>query len=332
MVARFQMRRDDDHAKADQSDQECIARVQPDRRRELREASDHDAREGNAGDQHQIEQPPIDVFAIDVFRAAAQLEIGKPAQTQHAETQHIGKEFRPETGKPLHQFAAVPGMEVFGKTHIQNEQCHGNAEDSITQGIESRLGEHGREVSFPLHLYKNIKLFEVPPGRSIDFGPLHSMLPLDAGIETRFRRVPLISVRQSPQLSKARRFGVNATAPIFLDPKRRCRLEAQCPFPISVCPTRFSPPSLPPATQPLPRFRTKRSPTFWPAGTSSASPRPAPARPRPSSCPCSLCWKKAARGRACPGPSFSNRPANWPPRSRRALTAMASARNSTSHS
>jgi hypothetical protein len=39
------------------------------------------------------------------------------------------------------------------------------------------------------------------------------MFRLDAGIETRFPRVPLISVVQSPQLSKARRFGVNATAP-----------------------------------------------------------------------------------------------------------------------
>jgi hypothetical protein len=62
-------------------------------------------------------------------------------------------------------------------------------------------------------LFENIKLFG-PSGWHRDclwgispYGPGKA-----AGIDTRFRRLPLISVRQSPQLSKARRFGVNATA------------------------------------------------------------------------------------------------------------------------
>src|SRR6185369_9961207 len=106
-------------------------------------------------------------------------------------------------------------------------------------------------------------------------------------IETRFPGLPLVCVSQSPQLPKARRFGAKRDSLFTLDSERRCRLEAQCLFPISAFPIRSSPQLRPPVTRPLPPSRNRRSPTCWRAAMFSASPRPAPVRPLPSSCPCS---------------------------------------------
>ena len=121
-------------------------------------------------------------------------------------------------------------------------------------------------------------------------------------IETRFPGLPLVCVSQSPQLPKARRFGAKRDSLFTLDSERRCRLEAQCLFPISAFPIRSSPQLRLPATRPPPPSRNRRSPTFWRAATFSASPRPAPARPPLSSCPCSRFWKRAAPGHECPAP------------------------------
>jgi hypothetical protein len=54
-----------------------------------------------------IEQPPVDVFAVEVFRPRAHLDIGKPAQAQHPETQDIGQEFRPQAEQALQQLGAI---------------------------------------------------------------------------------------------------------------------------------------------------------------------------------------------------------------------------------
>lgn len=100
MVALLQMRRDRDQPHPDQRDQQHMAGVEPDRRREMREAADHDGGERHAGDEQEVEQPPIDLFAVDVFCARTHLDIGKPAQSEHAETQDAGQEFRPSANRP----------------------------------------------------------------------------------------------------------------------------------------------------------------------------------------------------------------------------------------
>ena len=71
MVAQFQMRRDQDKTKADAGNQRHMTGMAPDRRREMRKAADDDSRERHddsrewhAGDQQEIEQPPMDVSRL----------------------------------------------------------------------------------------------------------------------------------------------------------------------------------------------------------------------------------------------------------------------------
>src|SRR5581483_8707123 len=120
--------------------------------------------------------------------------------------------------------------------------------------------------------------------------------------EKRFRETAARQRNQRPQLSKARRFGAARDSLFTLDSKRRFRLEAQFPFPISVCPTWFWLLLRPPATPPLPPSRNRRSLTSSPDATCSASPRPAPARLLPSCFRCSPFSKRAAPEHACRAP------------------------------
>src|SRR5207248_10885036 len=140
------------------------------------------------------------------------------------------------------------------------------------------------------YLFKNVRLFQRFPYCSIDFGRFPPMFRLNAARSRNRTRVSLVSVSQSPQLFKARRFGAKRDSLFTLDSERRCRLEAQCLFPISAFPIRSSPRLRPLVTRSLPPSRNRRFLTFWRAATFSASPRPAPARPLPSSCPFSPCW------------------------------------------
>jgi len=65
------MRRDQDKTKADGGNQRHMTGMAPDRRREMRKAADDDSRERHddsrdwhAGDQQEIEPPPMDVSRL----------------------------------------------------------------------------------------------------------------------------------------------------------------------------------------------------------------------------------------------------------------------------
>ncbi|SHH08538.1 hypothetical protein SAMN05443248_3627 [Bradyrhizobium erythrophlei] len=108
----------------------------------MAEAADHDGGERDARDQEKIEQPPIGIFAVDIFRAGPNLDVGKPAQAEHAEAQDVRQEFRPEIGEALQQLAGIPGVKITEQPHVQNQQRHGDAKDSIAEGVETRLRKH----------------------------------------------------------------------------------------------------------------------------------------------------------------------------------------------
>jgi hypothetical protein len=81
----------------------------------------------------------MDVFPIDEFRPRPDLDIGKPAQAEHAETQQIGKDLRPQTGETLQQFAGGVGVKIVRQPNVEDQQRHGDAEYAIAEGIEARF-------------------------------------------------------------------------------------------------------------------------------------------------------------------------------------------------
>jgi hypothetical protein len=97
--------------------------------------------------EHEIQQPPTDVFAVDEFGAGSNLDVGKPAQPEHAETQQVRKKFWPQIGKTIDEFAGVVWMKIVRQAHVENQQRHGDAEDSITEGVETRFCKHGGAYS-----------------------------------------------------------------------------------------------------------------------------------------------------------------------------------------
>src|SRR3984957_20916305 len=108
----------------------------------MRKAADDDGGQRNAGDEQQIKQQPTDVFAVDELRARSNLDIRKPAQSEHAKAQEIGQEFRPEVANAVQQLSAVPGLEIRRQADVENQQRHGDTENPVAEGIEPRLGEH----------------------------------------------------------------------------------------------------------------------------------------------------------------------------------------------
>src|ERR1700728_803335 len=94
----------------------------------MRKAADDDGGQRNAGDEQQIKQQPTDVFAADELRARSNLDIRKPAQSEHAKAQEIGQEFRTEVANAVQPLSAVPGVAI----RLQ----------AVAEGGEPRLGEH----------------------------------------------------------------------------------------------------------------------------------------------------------------------------------------------
>src|SRR5271170_1490227 len=93
MIARLDARRESHQAERDYGNEDRVARIQPDRGSQVCKATNDNGGEGDAGDEQEIEKPPIDVFAADEFPMGPHLDIRQPAQPEHSEAQHIRQEF-----------------------------------------------------------------------------------------------------------------------------------------------------------------------------------------------------------------------------------------------
>jgi hypothetical protein len=114
MIPLLQMRRNRNQAKADSSDQICLAGREPDRWREMSKAADDDGRERHAGDEQQIQQPPIEVLASDIFGARSNFD--PDVARKGPGVTYADSERPPFMSKILSFFSAFPDCSIdFGQ-------------------------------------------------------------------------------------------------------------------------------------------------------------------------------------------------------------------------
>jgi hypothetical protein len=139
-------------------------------------ATDHER-----SDQEVVEQSPVDIFTVEILRAGADLDIGESSQAEHAETQDTGQEFRPQTGEVSQQSSTAPRGKILRQAYVENQSRHGDAEDSIAEGVSSRAFEN---MAFPAGLgricAKTLSFFDACRARSIDFGQFAPIFRFDA--------------------------------------------------------------------------------------------------------------------------------------------------------
>ena len=91
-----------------------------------------------------------------------------------------GRNFGQRSSKPRTSSGAVLGVKILGQPHVENQQRHGGAEDSIVQGVEAGFENTAIPDGLRGHLCKNIKLFQCLARCSIDFGQFDPMFRFDA--------------------------------------------------------------------------------------------------------------------------------------------------------
>jgi hypothetical protein len=179
MRAFLELGHEQGHAHADQCDQERMAGIEPDRRRHIGIAADHDGGERNAGDQQQIEQPPVDVFTPNIFGARAELDIGQPAQAEDAKTEKVGQQLWPQSGKPSRSSAPSLGRNSSGRRTSKTSKAMATAKIPSLR-VSKRALENMPTIELTGIYAKTSGFFGASRSCSIDFGPFHPMFRLEA--------------------------------------------------------------------------------------------------------------------------------------------------------
>src|SRR5581483_6665735 len=55
----------------------------------------------------------------------------------------IRQKLRPEIGDRLREFGRIARMKFLGQADVEHEQCHGDAENTVMQGVEPHFWIHG---------------------------------------------------------------------------------------------------------------------------------------------------------------------------------------------